>query len=329
MTNENETFRVKAALMLLLATFFWGTSFLTMKALVMVQQRDLPESNTWFLSALSLVFRFGVSAVILIIFNWQRLRKISRLEISEGAGLGIIGGIGLLFQMDGVNYTTASTSAFITQSYCLFIPVFVALRRKEWPSKTVALSSAMVLVGVALLIQLDFTAMKLGRGEWETVVASLFFTVQILWLERPVFSKNDGNNFTFVMFLVTALMFIPVCFYYGSFHQFTHVYQSGSSVVFSAMLAIFCTLIAYGLMNHWQRHVPATQAGLIYCSEPVFTTLFALFLPGIFSTLAKINYSNETMNSVQLMGGGLITAANILIFYQATRAARISAKPVS
>ena len=67
------------------------------------------------------------------------------------------------------------------------------------------------------------------------------------------------------------------------------------------------------VMNVWQRHVTATEAGLIYCSEPVFASLLALFLPAIFSAWANIHYANENLTLRLLVGGGLITAANILL----------------
>jgi drug/metabolite transporter (DMT)-like permease len=79
------------------------------------------------------------------------------------------------------------------------------------------------------------------------------------------------------------------------------------------VLTLVCTLGAYGLMNTWQPKITATEAGLIYCVEPVFGSVMALFLPALFSVWVGINYPNETATWTLLIGGGLITAANILI----------------
>ena len=49
----------------------------------------------------------------------------------------------------------------------------------------------MVILGVALLSQVDWRNLKLGRGEIETLIASVIFTAQILWLERLVFVRAD------------------------------------------------------------------------------------------------------------------------------------------
>ena len=82
------------------------------------------------------------------------------------------------------------------------------------------------------------------------------------------------------------------------------------------VLTVFCTLGGYLLMNYWQPFLTATQAGLLYCLEPVFTSLFALFLPGWLSAFAGISYANEKLTLGLLLGGGLITAANVLIQLQ-------------
>jgi drug/metabolite transporter (DMT)-like permease len=82
---------------------------------------------------------------------------------------------------------------------------------------------------------------------------------------------------------------------------------------FTLVLTVFCTYAAYSLMNAWQPKITATEAGLIYCVEPIFGSLLSLFLPALFSTLAGIDYRNETGTWTLLAGGGLITLANVLL----------------
>jgi drug/metabolite transporter (DMT)-like permease len=78
-------------------------------------------------------------------------------------------------------------------------------------------------------------------------------------------------------------------------------------------LCLFCSIGAFSLMNACQPKISATEAGLIYCFEPVFVSLIALFLPAWLSGLAGISYPNETATWSLLLGGGLITAANLLV----------------
>jgi drug/metabolite transporter (DMT)-like permease len=311
---------LKACCMLLLASLFWGVSFATMKALGLKQDQLAPEAGTLFWASFSLSVRFAAAAIVMLVWVGRSVLGTTRSELVQGLGLGLIGGAGLLFQMDGVQHTSASTSAFLTQCYCIFIPIIVAVRLHRWPSRTVGLSAAMVLAGVAILSQFDWNDMTMGRGEWETIVASIFFTGQILWLERPVFARNRTGHMTFIMFGATAVVVFP-----GTFSGWAHLppalgtLGAPSVLVFLGVLVLFCTLGAYSLMNHWQRHVSATQAGLLYCSEPVFASLFALFMPEWFSAFAGIAYANERLNWHLVLGGSLITMANILIIMEAAR----------
>ena len=52
---------------------------------------------------------------------------------------------------------------------------------------------------------------------------------------------------------------------------------------------------------------------MLYCSEPVFTAMMALFLPGWFSAWTGFDYPNEVAGVTLLLGGGLVTLANVLV----------------
>ena len=311
---SSKTKRIKATQLLILATALWGLSFPTMKALALTQEGLLPGRSSWFFASLGIVYRFGAAALVMLVFSARTLRSMTRLELSQGIGLGLFGGSGILFQMDGLAYTSASTSAFLTQCYCLILPFWAACRDREWPAHRLLLGCALVIAGVAVLAKVDWQHLRLGRGEWETIVASVIFTGQILWLERPRFAANNVNHFSLVMFSVMALVCLPVAVLNtNESGDWLRAYSNAPTIGFLSILVLCCTLGAYLIMNHWQRHVGATLAGLIYCIEPVFASAFALFLPGWFSAWARINYPNETMTMNLLLGGGLITAANVLV----------------
>lgn len=80
-----------------------------------------------------------------------------------------------------------------------------------------------------------------------------------------------------------------------------------------AVLAVFCSVGAYLLMNVWQPKVSATEAGLIYTTEPVFTAGYVLFLPAMIAAICGTGYANESLTKAMVSGGGLILAANLLM----------------
>ena len=313
----------RACVWLFIATGFWGLSFPFIKSIWLLQERLVPDASSIFFAALTAGVRFGVAGIIIALFAARTLRHLTRLELTQGLGLGLFGGVGILLQMDGLAHTPASTSAFLTQFYCLLIPLWVAWRQRAAPKLIIIIGSILVLTGVAILARFDWHEFKLGRGEAETLLSTVFFTAQILWLERPRYAANRVSHFTVVMFASTALLVAPVAWFTApSAGAFVQAYHSRDVLWLVGALTLLCTLASYTLMNRWQPHVTATEAGLIYCVEPLVTSSVVLFLPGWISQLTGINYANEIVTPHLLIGGGCITLANVLIQIEAMRQRR-------
>jgi len=66
-------------------------------------------------------------------------------------------------------------------------------------------------------------------------------------------------------------------------------------------------------MNRFQPTVTPSEAGIIYATEPAFTSVFALFLPAILSELIGISYPNESLDARLVIGGGLVIVANVVL----------------
>ncbi|HEY0552593.1 MAG TPA: DMT family transporter [Verrucomicrobiae bacterium] len=314
---------LRACLWLLFATAIWGISFPFVKAILLAQEQLVPGVSSVFFAALGTVVRFGVAGLLIAMFAIRSLPRLTRNEISQGVGLGFFGGLGILFQMDALAHTDASTSAFLTQFYCIIIPAWVAWRQRAAPKFAVIASLVLVVIGMAILSHFDWRHFKMGRGEAETILCALFFAGQILWLERPRYAGNSATHFTVVMFATIVVLIAPVAIFTApSPRAFVRSYASVEVLALVGVLTLACTLTAYMLMNIWQPHVTATEAGLIYCIEPICASLFAVVLPGWLSRFADINYANERITMNLLIGGGFVTAANVLIQIEAMRQRR-------
>lgn len=306
--------RSKAFQILLLCTTFWALSFPAMKALALNQQKMLPGAGSWFFSSLCVTYRFLLAGAVLLLIFFRQVKTSSRREIEQGLWLALFASAGICLQMDGLAYVPASTSAFLTQLYCVLIPLWVVVSQRRPPSAKIILCAALVLAGMAVLVKLNLLAIKLGRGEVETLLSSLMFAAQILCLEHPRYAANRMPCFTTVMLLATGLFAAPIVAVTApSFADCFRVYASVPACGLMAVIVVFCTLAAFLLMNRWQREVTATEAGLVYCAEPVFVSLLALFVPGWLSSWAGVDYPDEQLTVRLLVGGGLITAANVLL----------------
>ena len=305
---------LRAVEMLMLATAFWAVSFPVMKALGLEQQKLLPAASAWFFTALGVMYRFGAAGLVMLFIVWRGGQKFSRLEWEQGVCLALFGVGGILFQMHGLAYTSAPTSSFLTQTYCVLIPLWIALVDRRWPSVKTVICVSLVFFGMALLAGVRFSAFKLGRGEIETLLASLMFTGQILLLEQPRYAATRPLPIATVMFFGMALSCVPlVCATAPNAAACLHAYASLPAVAFLATLVILCTLGGYLLMLRWQRNVTSTEAGLIYCIEPLLASALSLFLPAWLSQWANIPYANDQLTHRLLVGGALVTVANALL----------------
>jgi drug/metabolite transporter (DMT)-like permease len=314
MPTANRAQHRQAILMLLLANLFWGVSFPAVKAMALLHEQLLPGVGAWYTVSLSVAPRFLLAALVLLLWQGRRVLTLTRGELTQGGVIGLFSATGMLLQTDGLRFTPASTSAFLTQFYAILIPIYVAVRSRRNPGVRVWFSSALVLVGVAILGRFSWQNLGFGRGEWETLASSLFFMGQILWLEKHEYAANRPGMITLVVCATIALIFGSVMLATApDAAALVTPWTSPPWLGFTLILTIFCTLGAFSLMNAWQPKITATEAGLIYSVEPIFGSLMALYLPAVFSVWAAINYANEQATWNLLVGGGFITFANVLI----------------
>jgi drug/metabolite transporter (DMT)-like permease len=304
----------KAILLLILACLFWGISFPTGKALTQLYLQSINEASSWFVVSLQGAIRFLLAGLLMVPFGWRELRTLDSQELLQGFGLGLFGGAGMLLQMDGLAYTSASVSAFLTQAYCILLPIYHFSRTRRLPAFRDFLAIFMVITGIAILANVDWKTFKIGRGELETLVSAVFFTFQILWLERPAFRRNRTRVVSTTMFLSMGLIFAVAAFCtHPNGFNCAEALNSFPKVFLTLLLVFFCTLLAFNLMNHCQPAISSTEAGIVYTTEPLFASLFALFLPAQFSALTNIDYANEQFSLTLLTGGGLILLANLIL----------------
>ena len=308
--------RRSAIAWLFLTTVLWGISFVAMRAMGMIQAGIAPHAGSWNLACVSVATRYALSAAV-VFAVWRGRGGITRKEMEQGIGLGFFHGLGLLLQTDGLAHTDASVSAFLTQCYCVLLPVWFALRNRTLPSARTMFSVALIMAGIALLAHMDWKNFRMGRGEGETLLCSVLFTAQILWLEKKGYRGNRSAQITLVMLAAVAILLAPLVLWQTrDASLIVKLFAPVSVRILMAVLVFFSTVAANLLMNRWQRHVTSTEAGLIYGTEPVYACVFALFVPSLLSSWFGVDYPNEHLTPSLLLGGGLMFAANILMQWQ-------------
>ena len=129
-----------------------------------------------------------------------------------------------------------------------------------------------------------------------------------------MFRGNDTGRVTLVMFLTIAIVLTPaLCVCRKTTGDVTALVATAPMAVLFVALTLFCSIYAFWMMNRWQPSVDPTTASIVYCTEPIFATVFALFLPALLARALGIHYANEVATVHLVLGGSFITVANVLI----------------
>jgi drug/metabolite transporter (DMT)-like permease len=303
-----------ARLLLVLACLGWGVGFPLMKAVMQAQHEATGADSMW-LTAQHQLTRYVAACALLTGLAWWFGRRLpNRAEWTQGAVCGASAAIGMHLQIDALNHAPASTVGFITQFYVLVIPLVTALRLRRRPGWATIASVGLALTGVAVLCGISPGDLQPGVGELMVLAASIIFTVQIFALEAPRWAGNNGLQVTAAMFAVMSVLDLPLVAStgLGLSGVATCLAVPGTAAI-TVIIILLCTCLPYAIMNRWQREVSSTEAGIIYCSEAVFSACGSLFLPAVMAGALGIAYANETPTVTMMVGGALILAGAVLV----------------
>jgi drug/metabolite transporter (DMT)-like permease len=268
---RNARFAGEAALVL--AALFYGVTF----PLV----HDALDDITPFAY---LVGRFGLALIVVLPSAYRAMRTVAdRRLVRVGLIAGAILFAGYATQTVGLQYTSPSTSAFITGLYVVFTPIVEALAFRRAPGRAVWAGIAIAVVGLYLLTGAD---VHLGRGELLTLACAVLFACHIVYIGAYV-RRIPPAAFTAMQLGMVALLSIPPTAAQG---VGTVTALAVFAVVFTG---IACSAVALPLQLWGQIRIPASRAALILLAEPVFAGIAGYF-------------TGERLGAVRLLGAAVI-----------------------
>jgi len=264
---------------LLLTTLIWGATFPATKAAL----EQIPP-----LSFLFLRFFLGT----LLIVGWfAAARHGLRSECGMLRAAGIATGflfLGYIFQTVGLQYTSASNSAFLTALYVVIVPLI--LRRFD---RRIILATSIATVGLWLLVRPSTT---MGAGDLMTLACAAAFAAHIVCLERFSRLFDAPSLLLWQMAAMTAL-FIPAMWWeQAPAESFT------PTAVLLIGLGVTGGLAtgAFAVQMWAQQLVPAQQVALVFAAEPAYAAWLSWYFLG------------ETLDARAWLGSGLILLAVIV-----------------
>jgi drug/metabolite transporter (DMT)-like permease len=246
--------RWKPDLALVVAAFFFGTTFVVVRDAV-VDVGPVPFLAVRFLFAGAALWPFA------------RRRPAAPHELRDGVAAGALLLTGYVFQTVGLQYTSPTTSAFITYMLVVFVPIIAFIALREPPHPIVLLGVGIAIVGLVLLTG-GAGANSFGRGEACTMITAVAFAGHIVLLSR-VARRHDALRLTCIqLMLVGIACLVPGALLGG--YAFT-----ASALAAAVGTGVFATAVAFSLMVWAQRTVSPARAAIVLLLEPVFAAALA------------------------------------------------------
>ncbi|MCU0607785.1 MAG: DMT family transporter [Candidatus Edwardsbacteria bacterium] len=266
----------KADLWLLLATFFWGVTFVTVKDAMGY------ASPLAFLGA-----RFLLAGVLLLPFCWRAFARLGRRGWRDGVILGAFLFGGFAFQTAGLVHTTATRSAFITGLAVVLVPVFSIAMLKKPVDRWLVLGALLASGGLYFLSRP--AGGGFNRGDLLTALCAVCFAVEIILVE--IYTKRHRPMDLVMAQIVTT---VGLCGALAWAVETPRLQLTPGLWLDLFVTSVLATVGALAIQFTWQRRTDAARAAVIYTMEPLFAALFAFLVAG------------ERMNGAGWLGAGLI-----------------------
>jgi drug/metabolite transporter (DMT)-like permease len=210
-----------------------------------------------------LLGRFGIATLLLAPVTIPALRTRGperRMLLRAGLVAGVILFGGYATQTIGLQYTSPSTSAFLTGLYVVITPVIESAISKRLPRPPVIVGIVVATFGLYLLTGAD---VHLGRGEVFTLACAVLFAWHIVYIGAYTHVLRP-MQFGALQIGAVAMLSIAPAAEQG-------VGSLSTLAVFAVVFTgIACSAVALPLQLWGQQRIPATRAALILLSEPVF-----------------------------------------------------------
>ena len=210
-----------------------------------------------------LVGRFGIATLLLAPVTIPALRTRGperRMLLRAGLTAGVILFGGYATQTIGLQYTSPSTSAFLTGLYVIITPVIESAISRRPPRPPVVAGIVIATFGLYLLTGAD---VHLGRGELFTLACAVLFAWHIVYIGGYTHLLRPLQFGSMQIGAVALLSVAPAA------HQGVGS-LSTLAVVAVVFTGIACSAVALPLQLWGQQRIPATRAALILLAEPVF-----------------------------------------------------------
>lgn len=251
--------RLKAAVLLLTTTFFWGVTFTIVKQAV--------ESIDVFVF---LSQRFILAFVLILPICMLKGKRLDIRTVRQGGIMGLFLFGAYAFQTVALLYTSASNTGFLTGLNVVMVPVLSSLMLRHRIPRLIKIAVALSVAGLFLLC---------GNGSWhfntgDILAATCAVCVSLHLIYTGEFARtSDYYWLTAVQLGVVALLSTVFAVARGK-----QVLVWYPHLLWTLLIcAVIATVFAFLVQTSMQRFISHSNTALIFCTEPVFAAGYAWF----------------------------------------------------
>lgn len=272
----------RAEFLLFLTTFIWGSTFVISKA-------SLENASPFLWVAL----RFGGATILLTALFPKKLKGLTRKSYGRGATLAIFLYIGFMLQQIGLEYTTASKSAFFTGMLVVSTPIVQLIWEKRAPSIGNLVGIVFAATGLFLLTSPAGASFNLGDGL--TLIGAGLFGVYIVYLDI-VSADTDRYHLVYGQISATAAYALTGLLLFET----PHINWTTGIISSFLYLTLFATLISTWVQTRFQGDTIPTRAAVIFTLEPVIAAVLAYVI------------RDERLGLIGIIGGVVIVSGLLI-----------------
>lgn len=271
-----------AELLLALVTVIWGGTFLFTKI-------GLQYTNFSFY----MILRFSVAFTASFLVFGRFYKSFDKKVFKAGIILGLLFGVGFIFQTLGLKFTAVSNSAFITGLTVPFTP-FVAyfILRKRFKYSSII---GVIVAFTGLIIYTNPFKNSFNIGDLVTLISTFFWAFYITYMD--VLTKDiktyKQTSLIVVLQLFFCLIISIITFFIFEYKDFYFI-PSWNLVWSLGFNGIMASLIVTFIQTSAQKFTTPVKAAVIFSMEPIFASVFSAVM------------GMELMTSLKILGGSVM-----------------------
>ena len=287
--------QIKGALMLLGASFFWGTTFVA-------QMTGMEGIGPLSYAAARYFIGFLFLTAVLIFTKKSRAKERRVGKISRGFLAGLISGVFLFLassmQQISMLYTTAGKAAFITCLYIMFVPlaaVFLGKKilRENW------IGAILALTGLYFLAINE--AISINKGDVILFYSAFLWTAQILVIDKFANKVDILELSTAQIFLTAILSFISMLIFETP--TLETITNAAIPIIYGGLMS---SGVAFTLQIYGQKYAEPSAAAILMSFESIFGAVSSWLI------LGEVMTGREIFGCVLMIAGIIVTQWRVI-----------------